>query len=175
MSRTVAQISALALVVCFVLCQPAGVAASVLSLTHLRSQPKLTGPSLNKLNYSETPGTIASERPTTKSSNEKSGDVSAQKTIKKHSLRSPVRKRSKKAYVKSGNRVRKLAHHRPLLGDAEDCNACHNQCLLTSAACIAISILSAGPACGLVCLVYQAGCQTICNDTTACKNTPLNN
>lgn len=175
MSRTVSQISALALVVCFVLCQPAGVAASVLSLTLLDHNLKLTGPSLNKPNYSATPGTIASERPTTKSGYEKSEDVSAQKTLKKDSVRSKVSKRSKKASLKSGNTVRKLAHHRPLLDDAGDCNACHDQCLLASAACIALSIITACPACGLVCLVYQAGCQTICNDTTACKNAPLNN
>ena len=173
MPKTVSQISALALVVCFVLCQPAVIAASTLSLTPLSSQPKLTGPGLNNVNGSATPLTIASEQPSTKSNNEKSEAVSAQKTIEKDSLRFQVSKSSKKAYLKSANRFRKLAHHSPLLGASDDCDACHNQCLIGSAARIAISILTACAPCGLVCLAAQAACQITCNGTTACKNRDL--
>jgi hypothetical protein len=170
MPRTLPQVIALCLVSCFVLCEPALVTASTLSQTSQSAELRSTNSKPNGVSGFGAPVNITSERASTKGNKHKSEAVSAQRTIKKDSLRSQVSKTSKKAYVKSGKRFRKLAHHRALLGDAEDCDACHNQCLLTSAACIAISIITACPACGLVCLAYQLGCQTICNGTTACKS-----
>lgn len=173
MSQKVSQISAVALVVCFVLCQPAVIAASSLSVTSLRSQPKATDRNPNHSYGTTTSRTMASDRPSTERREGKSQAVAAQRTTKKAFRRFKADNTSKKGYLKSGNRFRKLAHHRIVLDNRDDCDACHNQCLLTSAACIAISIITACPACGLVCLAYQAACQTICNGTTACKNAYL--
>jgi hypothetical protein len=170
MSRIIPQITALALVSCFVLCQPALVAASTLGPTSQKTPHQPTASNVNDFSGARTPLTLAAERPTNKPNESKSVTVSTKRTIKKDGLRSRTSYSSKKANLKSGNRIRKLAHHPPLLGASGDCDACHNQCLLTSAACIAISIITACPACGLVCLAYQAGCQVICNTTTACKN-----
>jgi hypothetical protein len=170
MPRTLSQISVLALVVCFVLCQPAAIAASSLSLTSVRSQPKLTGSNLS--NGSTTSLTTASERPGTERSKGKFEAVSAEKTTKKSkksNLRSKAGYTSKKGYVKSTKNVRQLSNHvHP--GNQEDCDACHSQCLVSGLACIALSILTSCLPCGGVCLVYQAACQAICNRTTACKN-----
>lgn len=171
MSRRFSQISVLALVVCFVLCQPAVIAASSLSLTSVRSQPKSTDPNLSNFNGSTTSLVMAAERPGTEINKGKFEAVSAEKTTrksKKSNLRSKAGYTSKKSYVKSAKNVRKLSHH-AYLGNQEDCDACHSQCLINSLACIAISILTSCPACGAVCLVYQAACQATCNRTTACK------
>jgi hypothetical protein len=172
MSRTVSQISVLALVVCFVLCQPAAIAASSLSLTSVRSQRKSTGPNLINFNGSTTSLTTTSERPSTEKSKGKFEAVSAEKTTKKSkksNLRSKAGYTSKKGYVKSTKNVRQLSHHvHP--GNQEDCDACHSQCLISGLACIALSILTSCLPCGGVCLVYQAACQATCNRTTACKN-----
>ena len=174
MSSKVSQVSALALVVCFFLSQPAVIAASTLSLTSTSSQPKSIDLNPSNSNGRTALLTVVSERPSTEGSKGKSQAVSAQRTTRKASLRFKARNAtSEKAYLKSGKRFRNLAHHRATFGNQEDCDACHNQCLLTSAACIAISIIAACPACGVVCLVHQAACQSLCNTTTACKNLSL--
>jgi hypothetical protein len=172
MSRIIPQITALALVSCFVLCQPALLAASTLSPTSQKTQRQPTASNVN-VSGARTSLTIDAAQPTSKPNESKSDAVSAERTIKKGSLRFRSGKSSRKAYLKSSNGLAKLRNHRAVLGAADDCDACHNQCLLTSAACIAISIITACPACGLVCLAYQAACQTICNGTTACKNKDL--
>lgn len=56
------------------------------------------------------------------------------------------------------------------LGDSEDCNACHLQCLAGSLTCIAASIVTGCLPCGGICLAGQLACGLICNGTTACKN-----
>lgn len=159
MSRRVSQISALALVVYFALCQPAVVAASTLSLTAGKSQPESIGPNLSNSHDSTTAPTVVADRLSTETIKEKS--ESTEKTARKKVLRSRGSKTSKKA--------RKVSHHYKYLGDQEDCDACHQQCLIASLACIAISIATACPVCGGVCLIYQAACQATCNGTTACK------
>jgi ATP-dependent helicase YprA (DUF1998 family) len=119
--------------------------------------------------------TITAEQPSKKTNEQKPNAVSGERIVKKSILRSRAGKTSKNGYLRSAKKVRKLAavNHHKHVGNSEDCNACHDQCLLTSFACVAISIITACPPCGLVCLVYQAGCQTICNGTTACQS--LNN
>lgn len=173
MSKTVSQISALALMICFVLCQPALVAASTLRPTSQKTQYQPAASNVNDVNGARTSLTIDAAQPTSKSDESKSEAVSSEKTIKKGSLRFRSGKTSRKAYLKTSKRAGKLRNHRAVFGDAEDCDACHNQCLLASAACIAISIITACPLCGVACLGYQAGCQLICNTTTACKNVTI--
>lgn len=68
-------------------------------------------------------------------------------------------------------RTRKtMAHHRSsaILVNG-DCDACHQQCLIAGLACIALSIVTACAPCGPICLAAQAGCQMICNRTSACN------
>lgn len=155
MSKRLPQAIALALVSSFVLCQPALVAASTQSPTTLKSQPR------------------ASTAKLTDSNEQNLKAVSPGTTPRKNISYSKTRKASYLAHHKSTSKVRKLARHHVRLGNQEDCDACHNQCLIASLACIAISIASACPECGAICLAYQAGCQAICNTTTACKNLPL--
>lgn len=152
MSKRFPQAIALALVSTFVLCQPAFVAASTLTPKSQAqaSIARLTD-SKDQIHQAVSPGT----------------------TLRKNISYSKTRKPSYLAHHKSTPKVRKLARHHVRLGNQEDCDACHNQCLVASLACIAISIASACPECGVICLAYQAGCQAICNTTTACKNLPL--
>lgn len=169
MSRRVSQKSALALLVCFALCQPAVVVASTLSLTAVKSQPRLTGPNL-RISHDSTTSRVPADRLSTETIKEKPEAESTEKTTKKKVLRSRGSKTSKKSHLKSATTARKVSHHYKYLGNREDCDACHQQCLIASLACIAISIATACPVCGGVCLVYQAACQATCNGTTACKN-----
>jgi hypothetical protein len=86
-----------------------------------------------------------------------------------------TKKKLRKANSYSNNK-KTLANHRSTttkLGNQEDCDACHTQCLVASLACIAISVATACAPCGVICLAYQAGCQATCNTTTACKNASL--
>lgn len=168
MSRRVSLKTFLALVVCFALCQPAVVVASTLSLTAIKSQPGLTGPNL-RISHDSTTSRVPADRLSTETIKEKPKAESTEKTTKKKALRSRGSKTSK-SHLKSATTARKVSHHHKYLGNREDCDACHQQCLIASLACIAISIATACPLCGGVCLVYQAACQATCNGTTACKN-----
>lgn len=68
------------------------------------------------------------------------------------------------------SRALKLSPKPKALGAGEDCDACHDQCLVASLTCIAISIATGCLPCGGICLAGQLACGTICNGTTACKN-----
>lgn len=168
MSRRVSQISFLALVVCLALGQPAVVAASTLRLTAVASQPTLISPNLSNSHDSTPAPTVTADRLRTETIKEKF--ESTEKTTMKKVLRSRGSKTSNKSHLKSSTTARKVSHHHKNLDNREDCDACHQQCLIASLACIAISIATACPVCGGVCLVYQAACQATCNGTTACKN-----
>ena len=171
MSRRFPPTIALALVSCFVLCQPALVAASTLSGTSFRSQPRSSSSKLTN-STATTPLTLTSKH-SRKGTDEQPRAFSTEKPIKKSHSQSKNKKTSYLAYHKSTTKLRKLVHNHALPGNQEDCDACHNQCLIASLACIAISIATSCYPCGLICLGYQAACQTTCNSTTACKNLPL--
>ena len=156
MSRRFPQTIALAVVSCFVLSQPALVAAST------RNQKSSSSKTTNST--AKTSPTFISEHPR-KVTAEEHKAATTEKPIKKSHSYSKNRR--------STTKVRKLVHNHALPGNQEDCDACHSNCLVTSLACIAISIATACPACGLICLAAQAACQTVCNSTTACKNLPL--
>ena len=98
--------------------------------------------------------TIVAAEPNSKGKAEKPATTSAKKTLKKRPAKSDAN------------------HHRHL-GSKEDCNACHTNCLIAGLACIAISIATACPTCGVICVAAQAGCEAVCNTTTACQT--LNN
>jgi hypothetical protein len=95
--------------------------------------------------------TIVAAEPSSTGKAEKPVVASAQKTLKK----------------------KPAANHHRHLGSKEDCNACHTNCLIAGLACIAISIATACPTCGVICVAAQAGCEAVCNTTTACQT--LNN
>lgn len=99
------------------------------------------------------PTNVAAE-PSSKGKARKLATASANKTHKKKTPKS-------------------AANHYQHLGNKEDCNACHTNCLIAGLACIAISIATACPTCGVICLAAQAGCEAVCNTTTACQT--LNN
>ena len=173
MSRIIPQILALVLVSTFVLCQPTIVAASTLTKTSQKSQSQVpTAKVVDSYNLARLEP-VAVE-PGKKSNEEKPAVVSSEKMTKKKVLRSKSKNSSKRTYLKSDKKAGKLtANSHRHLGDKEDCNACHTNCLIAGLACIAISIATACPLCGVICLGAQAGCEGVCNTTTACQN--LNN
>lgn len=67
---------------------------------------------------------------------------------------------------------RVASHHtkRRVMSDAEDCDACHDGCLIDGLGCIGISIIVGCAPCGVACVVIQVACELNCNRTTACKN-----
>jgi len=79
--------------------------------------------------------------------------------------------------IKKVRLSKKLAHSKatkPLskakvVGAGEDCDACHDQCLVAGLTCIAISIATGCLPCGGICLAGQLACGLVCNGTTACK------
>lgn len=160
MSKIIPQSIALAVVSGLVLCHPAFVAASALKQSSLPSHP---GSNTLLALESERSGRITNEQ--------NRNAVAGERTPTKSSPRAKTGKISKKSRTNFAGKARRLsASHHAHFGDREDCDACHTQCLISSLACIAISIASGCPACGAICLVYQAACEATCNTTTACKN-----
>jgi hypothetical protein len=51
----------------------------------------------------------------------------------------------------------------------DDCEVCHNGCLIDSLACIAISAIAGCAPCGVVCLAAQTACHVNCNKSKACQ------
>lgn len=172
MSRIIPQTLALMLVCSFVLCQPTIVAASTATKTSQQSQTKVTTAQVSDSNNLVRLQPVVLEPG--KKTHEEPAAISSGKTTKKRVFRSKSKNSVKRTYHKSEKNTAKLAanNHRHL-GDKEDCNACHTNCLVASLACIAISIATACPLCGVICLGAQAGCEAVCNTTTACQN--LNN
>lgn len=163
--RIVPQTLALLLVSCFVLCQPAILAAMTSAITTQQSQPQVTT-AKTRLQP------VAVIQPG--SNEEKPKAAAAEKTIKKNTLRAKSKSSAKSTYLKSAKKTTKLTvNNHKHLGNAEDCNACHTNCLIAGLACIAISIATACPICGLICVGAQAACEGVCNTTTACQ--ALNN
>lgn len=172
MSKTISQIIALALVSCFVVCQPVLAAASTLNRPLLN--PRSDGPSIDFIT-AETAPKLGTEQPSKLANGQKAKAGSAEKKITQNVSRAKAKKTSKRAYLNSAKNVRRLAaHHHKSFGDREDCDACHTQCLLASLACIAISAATACPGCAAICLVYHTACGVTCNTTTACKNSSTN-
>src|ERR1051325_10122201 len=75
--------------------------------------------------------------------------------------------RKKRTHAKRDQQ--QFAHHAARPDDRGDCDQCHNQCLIGSLACIAISAVTGCAPCGLICLGAQAACGASCNRTSACQ------
>lgn len=162
--RLIPQTLALVLVSCFVLCQPVIIATATSIKTSQKQQSQAVTAKARLQ-----PVTV--EQPRT---NEEKPKVSSEKTIKKNVLLAKSKNSAKGSYLKSTKKTVKLVvNNHKHLGNAEDCNACHTNCLIAGLACIAISIATACPVCGLICLGAQAACEGVCNTTTACQ--ALNN
>lgn len=160
MSKIIPQSIALAVVSGLVLCQPALVAASALRQSSL---PSHLG--------SNTPLALKPEQSVKTTNEQNHNAVSGERTLTKSSARANTGRVLKKSRTNFAGKSRTLsAAHHARFGDKEDCNACHTQCLISSLACIALSMATGCAACGAICLVYQAACEATCNTTTACKN-----
>jgi hypothetical protein len=81
-------------------------------------------------------------------------------------------KAAKKSFVRLSSTRRsnrRFAHHKlAMRAVPDDCDACHQTCLVGGLTCIAISITTGCLPCGVICVAGQVACQAVCNTTTSC-------
>jgi hypothetical protein len=108
--------------------------------------------------------------PTTETKTQLNKDVPRQPSKVRGTKENRVAKKARTSKKWAHSRTVKRSAKVTALGNQADCDACHDQCLVASLTCIALSIATGCLVCGPICVAGQLACQTICNGTSACQN-----